>query len=158
MTPRAASLYVLYLNHHDPYKRCTHSALFLLPTSVAYIMASISGLSQRDILGENKPDILDWFVRIRTRRKALGVNYTVLIYLGEPPASPDDWRSSPNQVGSHAVLSGGFGGGEITEGFAHLNKYLDKRGVLSKSEEDIEAHIKENIDWRILKVSKTVCQ
>ena len=104
---------------------------------------------------EDRPDVLDWFVRIHAGRHALGSNYTVLIYLGEPPASPDDWRSSPNLVGSHAVLKGGFGGGdgEIIEGFVHLNKALAERHILSESEGHIEAYIKDKINWRILKVS-----
>ena len=108
--------------------------------------------------GEDKPDVLDWFVRIRAGRHALGSNYTVLIYLGEPPLSPDDWRSSPNLAGSHTILSGSFGGvdGEITEGFVHLNKLLTERGLLSNTEEEVEAYLKENIEWRVLKVSEAM--
>lgn len=108
--------------------------------------------------GEDRPDVLDWFVRIRAGRHGLGSNYTVLIYLGEPPLSPDDWRSSPNLAGSHTILSGGFGGeaGEITEGFVHLNKKLTECGVLPNAEEEVEAYLKENIEWRVLKVSEAM--
>lgn len=112
------------------------------------------GSTQQDG-SKGRPDILDWFVRIRARRNALGENYNVLIYLGEPPSSPDKWRSSPTLVGQHAVLRGGFGGGrnDITEGFVHLNKHLSNRGMLSKTEDEIDSFIKEKIEWRILAVS-----
>lgn len=115
------------------------------------------GYTQKQDGSKSRPDVLDWFVRIHARRNALGENsgYNVFIYLGEPPSSPDKWRSSPNLVGQHAVLRGGYGGGrnEITEGFVHLNGHLSNRGVLSKPENEIDKFIKERIEWRILRVS-----
>jgi tyrosinase len=108
-----------------------------------------------------KDDLLDWFVRVRATRFALGMTYTVLVFLGEPPASEAEWRSSSALVGYHTVFVSSRAdlcsncqaqAQNIDEGIVRLTQRLRAEGVLSKSEQEIEAYVRQKLRWRVQKV------
>lgn len=110
---------------------------------------------------EGKPDILDWFVRVRSGRFALSMTYTILLFLGEPPESESEYRTSPNLVGYHTIFVSSRAdlcancqtqANNIDEGFVNLNGRLKSLDYISKSEEEAEAYLKENLKWRVQKV------
>ena len=109
-----------------------------------------------------RADMVDWFVRIRSGRFALGQSYTVLLLHGQPPADESEWRTSPNLLGLHAVFVSSRASmcvncetqrDNIDEGFVHITARLEKLGLLSKPEEEFEKYVKDNLQWRIQKAS-----
>lgn len=44
-------------------------------------------------------EYLDWSVRITSKRYELKTSYTVYLFYGTPPESPDDWLTAHNQLG-----------------------------------------------------------
>ncbi|KAG9029813.1 hypothetical protein FS837_003465, partial [Tulasnella sp. UAMH 9824] len=103
-------------------------------------------------------EYMDWTVRIRVNKYGLGGSFSVLIFLGEIPDDPAEWRSSPNYVGAHrAFVSSGYGehpddANEITEGFVHLNSAIAaKSGLSSYDPKEVVPYLKRELGWRIQK-------
>lgn len=125
---------------------------------------SLAADAQEALVGASnveRADMVDWFVRIRSGRFALGGSYTILLFLGEPPASQAEWRTSPNLLGLHAVFVSSRASmcancqsqkDNIDEGFVHITERLESLGLLSQPEEQIETYVRENLRWRIQKV------
>ena len=87
----------------------------------------------------------------------------VIIFLGNVPSDPEEWLSCPEFVGKHSVLVSGrkytrhSDGDDTTEGFVHLSNAIVKRSGLNSLEpEDVVPYLKENISWRVQKVSSGV--
>lgn len=104
---------------------------------------------------------VDWFVRIRAKAASLGSSFTVLIFLGAPPASEADWRTADNLVGVHIEFVNSdpdrcsnclVNADVVTEGFVELTRVLKARGVYTHPEADIEHYLAENLQWRVQKV------
>lgn len=109
-----------------------------------------------------KADMVDWFIRVRSGRFALGQSYTILLFLGEPPAEESEWRTSPNLLGIHSIFASSRASmcancesqrDNVDEGIVHITARLEKLGLLSKPEEEIEKYVRANLHWRIQKVS-----
>ena len=108
-------------------------------------------------------NLWEWTARIRSGQCELGATYMVIIFLGNVPADPEEWLSCPEFVGKHSVLVSGrkytrhSDGDDTTEGFVHLNNAIVKRSGLNSLEpEDVVPYLKENISWRVQKVSSGV--
>jgi len=106
---------------------------------------------------------LDWFIRIRVKKFQLKQSFTILVFLGSIPEDVEDWRTSPNLIGSHSEFVNSDpehcanckeNADAITEGFIDLDDGLERMGLGHKTEEEIENYIKDNIHWRIQKVSR----
>jgi len=106
---------------------------------------------------------LDWFIRIRVKKFQLGQSFTVLFFLGPVPEDVDQYRLSPQLIGSHSEFVNSDpehcanckdSANLITEGFVDLDDSLERLGLGHKTEEEIEKHIQANLHWRIQKVSR----
>jgi tyrosinase len=101
----------------------------------------------------------DWSCRIHCKKYELGGSYWVLIFLGEVPDDPSQWRSSPSFVGGHYVFANSSAeqcancreqGDVISEGFVHLNKAIAARSGLPSYEPSIVSpYLRENLNWRV---------
>jgi tyrosinase len=107
------------------------------------------------------PRLLEWFVRVRSKKYALGASYSVLLFLGPPPEDQAEWRGSPNFVGLHFYFVNSSQercancasqGDLIDEGFVTITHALEIRGYESRSEAEIEQYLKANLEWRVQKV------
>lgn len=108
-------------------------------------------------------NLWEWTARIRSGQCELGSTYMVIIFLGNVPNDPEEWLSCPEFVGKHSVLVSGrkytrhSQGDDTTEGFVHLNNAIVKRSGLDSLEpEDVAPYLKENLNWRVQKVSQGV--
>ena len=91
-----------------------------------------------------------------------GEGFNILVFVGTVPEEARQWRSSASYVGSHSVLRGrlpsdGNKSDEryVTEGFIPLNAALAKQTDLKSFEpDDVVPYLKENLHWRVQKVSQ----
>ncbi|KIO32775.1 hypothetical protein M407DRAFT_241253 [Tulasnella calospora MUT 4182] len=107
-------------------------------------------------------EFIDWTVRIRINKYELDGSFSVLVFLGDIPDDPAEWRSSPNYVGAHrAFVSGGYGDHRgdpdaITEGFVHLNSTIAaKSGLSSFDPKEVVPYLKRELGWRIQKANRS---
>jgi len=103
--------------------------------------------------------IYDWSVRIHAKKYELGHGYIVLIFLGQVPNDPSQWRTSPSFVGAHVA----FVNTEaehcdncreqaelVVEGFVHLNAAISKLSGLSSFDPSVVApYLRDNLHWRV---------
>lgn len=108
---------------------------------------------------------LDWFARIRVKAAKVGSSFTVLLFVGEPPAEEHDWRSAENLIGVHAEFVNSRPGQcsncqenaeVVTEGFIRLTRTLRKRGLYRRPEAEIEEFLSHGLEWRIQKVGRAI--
>jgi hypothetical protein len=105
---------------------------------------------------------IDWTVRVRTKLHQFGQSFTILIFVGDPPASEHDWRTSPHFVGAFAPFVNESPeecencrehAQVIVEGFVNISKHLHRLhrgGHLSHLQPDEVVHyLKQKIHWRI---------
>lgn len=108
---------------------------------------------------------LDWTARIHVKKHEIGGSFAVLIFIGDVPENPDEWYMSSSFVGAHYGFVNSVvescencamqqEAGVVLEGFVHLNRALVH--VLpggSFDENVVEPILKENLHWRVRKVS-----
>jgi tyrosinase len=110
--------------------------------------------------GKEGPNVLrDWTVRIHFKKYELGGSFAVLIFLGQVPEDPSQWRTAPTFVGSHhafvnSVASRWDNGRDqediVNEGFVHLNSAIAERSGLSSFDPSVVIpYLKENLHWRV---------
>ena len=102
---------------------------------------------------EGETVVHDWTCRIRCKKHELGGAYWVLIFLGEVPDDPLQWRTCPSFVGGHYVFVSSATNEQpdtVSEGFVHLNKAIASRSGLSSYEPNVVApYLKDNLEWRV---------
>jgi len=101
----------------------------------------------------------DYSARIHFKKYELGGSFTVLIFLGDVPKDPSQWRKCDSFVGAHHafVNSAASQCGNCrnqadvySEGFVHLNSSIAKRSGLSSYEpEKVVPYLKEKLHWRV---------
>ena len=69
----------------------------------------------------------DWTDGVEFKQHELGTSFSVLIFLGQVPENPREWRVSPNFVGAHHAFVNSAGANRnqqdfVVEGFVHLNQ------------------------------------
>jgi len=105
---------------------------------------------------EGQTVVHDWTCRIHCKKHELGGSYWVLIFLGEVPHDPSQWRTSPSFVGGHYVFVTSTGNEQVdtvSEGFVHLNKAIASRSGLSSYEPNVVIpYLKDNLEWRVQSV------
>jgi tyrosinase len=109
----------------------------------------------------------DWAVRIHAKKYELGHSYMVLIFLGEVPADPSQWRSAPSFIGIHVTFVNTEAeqcancreqAEVVAEGFVHLNGAIAKRSNLSSFEPSVVApYLRDNLHWRVQSVRVPFC-
>ena len=103
--------------------------------------------------------IHDYTIRIRFKKYELGESFAVLIFLGEVPNDPEQWRRCHAFVGTHYAFVNSAANqcgncrnqaDVYSEGFVHLSSTIAKRSGLSSYEpEEVLPYLKENLHWRI---------
>lgn len=131
----------------------------------ARITAPVRAFAEQAVLAvapnaSNHAPRTDWFVRIRSKPASVGQSFTVLFFLGEPPAQEHDFRTAPNLLGLHFEFVNSEQGecanclmnaDMVTEGFVELTRAVKAHGLYDKPEEEIERYLKDNLMWRIQK-------
>jgi len=103
--------------------------------------------------------IHDYTVRIHCKKYELGESFAVLIFLGDVPNDPSQWRGCDSFVGTHYAFVNSAASQcsncrnqaeEYSEGFVHLNSAIAKRsGLSSYDPEEVLPYLKDNLHWRI---------
>ena len=111
--------------------------------------------------------IHDYTVRIHFKKYELGENFAVLIFLGDVPNDPSQWRRCDSFVGTHYAFVNSAASQcsncrnqveEYSEGFVHLNSAIAKRsGLSSYAPEEILPYLKEKLHWRVQAVRSLLC-
>ena len=116
---------------------------------------------------EAQKGLQDWTARIHFKKYELGQSFAVLLFLGEVPTDPSQWRASPSFVGAHVafVNSAADQCGNcreqadlVAEGFVHLNKAIAKSSGLSSFEPAVVTpYLRDNLHWRVQAVRSFFC-
>jgi tyrosinase len=109
--------------------------------------------------GQHPTVIYDWAAKIHAKKYELGHGYVVLIFLGDVPDDPLQWRACPSFVGAHVSFVNTDAEQcancrdqvEIeVEGFVHLNAGIAKRSGLSSYEPSVVTpYLRDNLHWRV---------
>jgi tyrosinase len=105
----------------------------------------------------------DWTARIEFKKYELGTSFSVLIFLGQIPENPREWRISPNYVGGHHAFVNSAASScancsnqqdLVIEGFVHLNHAIVQHSGLGSLEPNvIKPYLTQNLHWKVQKVS-----
>ncbi|KAG8876840.1 hypothetical protein FRB97_003840 [Tulasnella sp. 331] len=105
--------------------------------------------------------LYDWVARIQTKKYELGGSFSVVIFIGDFPEDPRQWRTSRAYVGAHhAFVNSNASRCEncrnqqeiVSEGFVHLDEWLAAHSGLGSFEPHVvEPYLKQNLHWRIQK-------
>ena len=103
--------------------------------------------------------VRDWAVRIHFKKYELGGSFSVLIFLGDVPEDPSQWRTSPSFVGAHVAFVNSVPNQcancreqaeTVVEGFIHLNRSIAKLSKLSSFEpSEVTPYLQKHLHWRI---------
>ncbi|KAH9988364.1 common central domain of tyrosinase-domain-containing protein [Russula vinacea] len=98
--------------------------------------------------GKEPPKVIyDWTSRIHFKKYELGTSFAVLIFLGEVPEDPAQWRTCR----SFADV--------VAEGFVHLNSAIAARSGLSSYEPHVVTpYLKDNLHWRVQAGDRTAVE
>ena len=107
--------------------------------------------------------IRDYYVTIKSTKFTLDGSYFLFAFLGEPGDDPSDWAIDENLVGTHCVLA------PIDQSEEHKEKHMLVAGSIpltkalsdaveadvidSLDEKDVAPYLRENLHWRMTKVS-----
>lgn len=138
-------------DHHHPQ---THMNIHSHPTSVE---------EQQQSSAPPNHGMWDWTARIEFKKYELGTSFSVLIFLGQVPENPREWRISPNYVGGHHAFVNSAAGScanctnqqdLVIEGFVHLNHAIVRHSGLGSLEPNVvEPYLTNNLHWKVQKVS-----
>jgi tyrosinase len=103
----------------------------------------------------------DWTARIEFKKYELGTSFSVLIFLGQIPENPREWRISPNYVGGHHAFVNSAASScancsnqqdLVIEGFVHLNHAIVQHSGLGSLEPNvIKPYLTQNLHWKVQK-------
>ncbi|KAA1472059.1 photo-regulated tyrosinase [Dentipellis sp. KUC8613] len=115
--------------------------------------------------GSSANVIWEWTARIHIEQYAIGGSFSVLLFLGNVPSNPDEWRTSPNFVGAHHAFVNSVPahcancrrqGGLVVEGFVHLNEGIARLSGLGSLEPDVvKPYLTKELHWVVQKVDGT---
>ena len=116
--------------------------------------------AERGEPGRGGPNVVhDWTVRIHFKKYELSQSFAVLIFLGEVPDDPSQWRTSPSFVGAHVAFVNSAAdqcancreqADVVSEGFVHLNSTIARRSGLSSYEPNVVIpYLRDGLHWRI---------
>ncbi|KAJ6568747.1 tyrosinase [Mycena capillaripes] len=107
------------------------------------------------------PTVWEWTARVQVKKYEVGGSFMILLFLGDVPNDPKQWRTSPNFVGAHSVFANSVPercancrthrDAEV-EGFVHLDDGIAEHSGLDSLEPDVvEPYLKHNLHWRVQK-------
>ncbi len=116
--------------------------------------------AQKPEYGKEAPNVLyDWTARIHFKKYELGGSFGVLIFLGQVPEDPSQWRTARTFVGAHHAFANSAASqcdncrqqaDVVVEGFVHLNSAIAERSGLSSFDPTVVVpYLKDNLQWRI---------
>lgn len=104
----------------------------------------------------------EWTARVEFKKYELQTSFSVLIFLGQVPDNPREWRISPNFVGAHHAFVNSAASmcanctnqhDIVVEGFIHLNPAIVKHSGLESLEPNVvEPYLTNNLNWKVQKV------
>jgi len=109
---------------------------------------------------ETAKPLYDWTCRIEFKKYELGSSFAVLIFLGEVPDDPSEWRGSPSYVGAHYAFVNSQAEAcancrsqkdVVIEGFVHLNTAIISKAGPDLRPEVVEPYLKHHLKWRVQK-------
>ncbi|KAH9986652.1 tyrosinase [Russula vinacea] len=114
--------------------------------------------SHRPEYGKEPPKVIyDWTSRIHFKKYELGTSFAVLIFLGEVPEDPAQWRtcrSAASQCDNCRNQAD-----VVAEGFVHLNSAIAARSGLSSYEPHVVTpYLKDNLHWRVQAGDRTAVE
>ncbi|KAJ6592568.1 tyrosinase [Mycena capillaripes] len=105
--------------------------------------------------------VWEWTARVQVKKHEVGGSFLILLFLGDVPNDPKQWRTSPNFVGAHHVFANSVpercancrtNRDAEVEGFVHLNEGIVEHSGLDSLDPDVvEPYLKHNIHWRVQK-------
>jgi len=124
---------------------------------------------QKPVYGKGAPNVVyDWTSRIHFKKYELGTSFAVLIFIGQVPEDPAQWRTCRSYVGSHHAFVNSAASqcdncrnqaDLVAEGFVHLSSAIAERSGLSSYEPNVVApYLKENLHWRIQASNRTAVE
>jgi tyrosinase len=110
--------------------------------------------------GKEAPSVLyDWTARIHFKKYELGESFAVLLFIGDVPEDPAQWRTCRALCGSHHAFVNSAASqcdncrdqaDIVVEGFVHLNSCIAERSGLSSYDPDVVSpYLKDKLHWRI---------
>lgn len=105
-----------------------------------------------------------WTTRIRCNDSEVGGSFSILIFIGEVPEDPKEWRKSSTFVGSEDIFGSEQSEANANldvEGFVHLNHALAKHSASrSLDPKDVVPFLEHKLQWRVQKVgiSRLSCE
>lgn len=128
-----------------------------------------NGTSANQNRGPTNHTTNHWQVFLRVKNFALSGTWGIHVFLGEPPASTADWLMSEARIGTVTMLSNQSrqncancaaqaDEGILVTGSVPLNDELEERGLDVGDTAAVVAYLRDNLSWRIVKVSKSLFQ
>jgi tyrosinase len=116
--------------------------------------------AQKPEHGKEAPGVLhDWTARIHFKKYELGESFAVLLFIGDVPEDPAQWRTCRALCGSHHAFVNSAASqcdncrdqaDIVVEGFVHLNSCIAERSGLSSYDPDVVSpYLKDKLHWRI---------
>ncbi|KAJ3823763.1 tyrosinase [Lentinula raphanica] len=112
--------------------------------------------------GEKK-ELWEWTARVQVKKYEIGGSFKILFFLGNVPSNTHEWATSSQFVGAfHGFVNSSSERCAncrrqqdiVLEGFVHLNDGIAKLSNLNSFNPDVvEPYLKENLHWRVQKVS-----
>ncbi|KAJ3802926.1 tyrosinase [Lentinula aff. detonsa] len=115
---------------------------------------------------DEQKEIWEWTARVQIKKYEIGGSFKILFFLGSVPSDPKDWATDSHFVGAfHGFVNSSAERcancrrqrDVVLEGFVHLNEGIAKLSNLNSFNPDVvEPYLKENLHWRVQKVSGEV--
>ncbi|KAI0318086.1 common central domain of tyrosinase-domain-containing protein [Amylostereum chailletii] len=107
----------------------------------------------------------DWTARIRFKKYQLGGSFSVLIFLGDVPDDPLEWRICSSFVGAYHALANSAAGrcancrrqrDLVIEGFVHLSPTMAERsGFGALKAQQALPFLGQHLSWRLQRVNRS---
>ncbi|KAJ4488015.1 tyrosinase [Lentinula aciculospora] len=115
---------------------------------------------------DEQKEFWEWTARVQVKKNEVGGSFKVLFFLGTVPDDPKEWATDSHFVGAfHGFVNSSAERcancrrqrDVVLEGFVHLNDGIARLSGLNSFNPDVvEPYLKENLHWRVQKVSGQV--
>ncbi|KAF3923215.1 Tyrosinase [Dactylellina cionopaga] len=102
--------------------------------------------------------VLEWNVNVVIDQAEISGSFSVVMFLGTPPSSVDDWQTSDENVGDLTVLGnpGMAKKSKIVSATIPLTPALTKRNMANLSQNDTDAYLKKTLVWSVMSEGKVI--
>ncbi|KAJ3896545.1 tyrosinase [Lentinula edodes] len=118
------------------------------------------------VRNDEQKEFWEWTARVQIKKYEIGGSFKVLFFLGSGPSDPKGWATDPHFVGAfHGFVNSSAERcancrrqqDVVLEGFVHLNEGIANISNLNSFDPIVvEPYLKENLHWRVQKVSGEV--